>query len=287
MNPIRIKRFSLFAVLSVLFASGCAEVSYPVRDQKIVVDGWIEDGAAPVVIVTATIPITYEYQDISDLSNYVLHWAKVTISGPDGDVILTGRKSSDYYPPYIYTTTKMKGKAGETYRLRVDYGDDYVEAVTTVPQPVPLDGLRVEKSSDADGKFRIIASVTDDRSVKNYYRFFVKVHGKDSTYKPSFMGLFDDGLLTEPVNELSVCRGMQAPIDAFEPYYDAGDSVDVKFVTMDEVSFAYWSDYEDISMFSRNPFFHCSDPIRTNIEGGLGYWAGYGASVYHISIPKK
>ena len=78
---------------------------------------------------------------------------------------------------------------------------------------------------------------------------------------------------------------MQAPIDTFEPYYDEGDSVDVKFVTMNEEMFAYWSDYEDISMFSRNPFFHCTSPIRTNINGGLGYWAGYGASIYRIKIP--
>ena len=54
---------------------------------------------------------------------------------------------------------------------------------------------------------------------------------------------------------------------------------------MDEEMFAYWSDYEDISMFARNPFFHCTSPIRTNINGGLGYWAGYGASIYRIKIP--
>ena len=58
--------------------------------------------------------------------------------------------------------------------------------------------------------------------------------------------------------------------------------VAVRFCTMDNASYQYWEDYDDVSSLSLNPFFPVTKKIRSNIKGGLGYWAGYGTSYYYI-----
>ena len=62
------------------------------------------------------------------------------------------------------------------------------------------------------------------------------------------------------------------------------DIVDIRFCTLDHKSWEYWSDFEEIQSLSRNPFFPVTTDIRSNIEGGLGYWAGYGSTYYTIEI---
>ena len=68
-------------------------------------------------------------------------------------------------------------------------------------------------------------------------------------------------------------------------YFSAEDRVIVKFCTLDQTSWQYWNDFEEIQSLSRNPFFPVSTSIRSNVKGGLGYWAGYGSRYYVVSIP--
>ena len=63
------------------------------------------------------------------------------------------------------------------------------------------------------------------------------------------------------------------------------ECVMVKFCTLDHDSFCYWEDFEDILTLSRNPFFPVNKKVRSNVSSGYGYWAGYGATYYKVSIP--
>jgi hypothetical protein len=69
-----------------------------------------------------------------------------------------------------------------------------------------------------------------------------------------------------------------------DKYFSLNDIVDIRFCTLDQKSWEYWSDFEEIQSLSRNPFFPVTTDIRSNIEGGLGYWAGYGSTYYTIEI---
>ena len=66
--------------------------------------------------------------------------------------------------------------------------------------------------------------------------------------------------------------------------YLEDDIVRIRFSSMDETSFNYWADYDDVTTLSTNPFFPVNKKIRSNISSGMGYWAGYGSSYYRISI---
>jgi hypothetical protein len=54
---------------------------------------------------------------------------------------------------------------------------------------------------------------------------------------------------------------------------------------LDKESWEYWNDFEEVQSLSSNPLFPVSTDIRSNIKGGLGYWAGYGSAYYKVSIP--
>lgn len=263
---------------------GCAEVELPVSNPQIVVEGWIESGGYPVVMLTTTVPVGSEIQDEEHLKEYIINWGKVTVSDGEKEIVLTGKKNEDYFPPYIYTTTRIRGEAGKTYSLKVEYSQRTVTARTTIPEPVPLEYLRVGKAKNAEDKYTITGGLKDDPSRKDYYKIFTKTFGKDSIFTPSFMGLINDEILTESVEEIAINGNRSISDSEGSIYFDADDYVMIRFCSLDHESWMYWNDFDEISSLSTNPFFPVTSRIRSNISGGLGYWAGYGATHYMVSV---
>ena len=101
------------------------------------------------------------------------------------------------------------------------------------------------------------------------------------------MGLVDDEVLRDEVSEIKVLGRFTTSFGAAETdtYFTSGDEVSIKFCTMSEDVYKYWEDFEDVSSLSLNPFFPVTRKIRSNIKGGLGYWAGYGSTYYSVQIP--
>lgn len=273
-----------YLVLILLILTGCYEISPIQTKEMIVVEGWIESGKHPVVMLSTNVPVLGEGQSIDSLAKYLIRWAKVTISDGEEDVVLTGRMNKDYFPPYIYSTYKMKGKPGKTYEIVVEYSGRIVTASTTIPAPVELEYIHVERESDSDSLFILKAGLKDDPATKDYYKFFTKVRGVDSYYKVPILSTIDDAVLSADISEVNLIKGLGLPETDGSMFFCKGDTVDVKVCTMDQYSYFYWTDFEEITSLSTNPFFPSTKKIRTNINGGLGYWAGYGSTDYTIVI---
>lgn len=267
----------------MLILIGCAEVILPSSAPQLVIEGWIENGMNPVVMITTTVPVNSEVKDVEQLKDYIVTWGKVTISDGQDTVIMTGKADKRYFPPYIYTTSRMKGEVGKTYSIKVEYSGRTATATTTIPKPADLEYMKVIWVSDES--YTIAAGLRDDPSEKNYYKSFVRIFGKDSTYTPSFMGLTDDAVLSEEIEELPVNNSLNNLFEKRGSSFSPKDTVTVRFCTLDEASYNYWSDFDDITSLSKNPFFPVTSCIRSNIKGGLGYWAGYGSAYYRVSIP--
>ncbi len=266
---------------------GCTDPIIPQNEQDLVVEGWIEAGDHPIVMVTTSVQVSQTYQDWSVLEENIVRWAKVTVSDGKDTVVLTGKFNKDYFPPYIYTTAKMEGEVGKTYTLTVQYKGKTATATTTVPEKVELEYVRVVRSDTDEGRYNIIAGLKDNPETKDYYRFFAKNTKLDSIYVPSFLGLINDDVLAEGINEVSVFSGFvlnfgseqRSPVS-----FQEDDVICIRFAAMDEDSYNYWEDYDDISSLSTNPFFPVNKKIRSNVSSGMGYWAGYGSSYYRVSI---
>lgn len=279
------RRQILTLLLVIMPLAGCNDsIHLPEAAPQLVVEGWIEHGGFPIVMVTTTIPVTDTLSDVSELQEHVVNWAKVTVSDGEKEVVLTGQKNDNYFPPYIYTTARLRGEAGKSYKVKVEYSGRTVTAVTTIPQPKPLEYIKVVRSQDNRDMFYLIGGLKDDPETKDYYKVFTKSKVKDKTFVSSFMGLMDDSIIHEEVTEIPINNGVGKVDEMLYAYYTAGDYIDIRFCTLDKEAWRYWSDFEDIQSLTRNPFFPVSTRIHSNVKGGLGYWAGYGSTYYKVSI---
>ena len=266
-----------------LLLIGCTEVKLPVSDSQLVVDGWIETGKGPVVIVTTSVPVNHVIGNDEDLQKYVVTWTKVTVSDGEREVVLTGMVNDDYYPPYIYTTSSIKGEAGKTYTLKVtEYNGRSATAVTSIPQSASLKSMKVCRT--ANDSYYIKGELNDNPDTKDYYKVFIRKTKKDSTFVPSFLGLIDDETLNGSIDEIAINNAIDNKNKSQSTLFAADDYIYIRLCSIDETTFNYWSDFDNITM-SQNPLFPVTSKIRSNVIGGLGHWDGYGSTLYRVSIP--
>lgn len=278
----RILIIHLFSYV-VLFCS-CEGDILPPQQSQMVVEGWIEDGGHPVVMLTSTVPVSEQETSIDSLGQYLIRWARVAVSDGERTVVLSGKYTKDYFPPYIYTTAALLGEAGKTYTLTVDYDGQHASASTTIPHSVPLERLYATVKNEADSAYTIHAVFSHDASRQRYYKLFTCIPSQSKQFYSAFMGLFDCTMLDNPA-EVLVNSGLS--IDNFGNYkarFLKGDTVLVKLCTMDEASYRFWYDWGDSENFASNPFMPATSNPVSNVKGALGYWCGYGSSVRMIRV---
>lgn len=280
------KRLFHLLCLSLLFFS-CNTDDDVSEQPKLVVEGWIDSGGYPIVLLTATVPISEQGRDVKDLGDYVLRWAKVTVSDGEREVVLTGMLDKRYFPPYVYTTSRLRGEVGKTYRLTVSYSGLYAEAETFIPQPVPLDSIRVRPCEDSDTLYQIRAYFHDDPSQSAYYKFFTRIGRNQRMYLSSYIQTLDNSVfLSGEEIDVSVMRGrlITDRPNEYTPYFTEKDTVVVKFARMDSLSFLFWNQMEHNMTLSFLPVTAAKRNPQFNVKGGIGYWCGYGATFYPVVV---
>lgn len=250
----------------------------------LVVEGWIDNGSAPVVLISRTIDPSESMKDEADILTKVVSYAKVRVSDGSRTVELKGERNDDYFPPYIYTTDEMIGETGKSYRLEVDYPGINAWAETSIPEPAELERFEVEVSSKTDSLYVLSAYIRNNPSKVSYYKFFTRVDGQGPCWNSSFLGLVDNRNYPDEVIAVPVARGWGLLEKYRQPLFRKGEKVEVKFCTVDETTYDYWKGYDDVTALARNVFFPVSKNIPGNVHGALGLWAGYGAGFYSVEI---
>ena len=271
----------ILSILLTLLIS-CDPVETPQLDDQITVEGWIDEGGHPIVMLTKAILVDHTARDVSNLSDYIVKWAKVTISDGEHSEILTGKYNPRYYPPYIYTTSNIVGKAGKTYSLLVEYKNYTITALTTIPHHVDIDTAFAVPSTDSTD-FGIKIIFNDNPSTHDYYKTFSNCDSTSNMYLSTIMQTIDDSYFSKREIENIVYRGRYLDKE-YKHGFSRGEIVMVKLCHIDSISYAIWKDYENSLSFSRNPILRYNNNITTNITGGLGYWCGYGASEKIIEV---
>lgn len=266
----------------ILTCVGCDDVRLPHPVAQLVVEGWAEDGGRPVVMLTTAVPVSTEYKDLTELKEHIVRWGKVTISDGEEEVVLSGRVDRNHFPPYIYTKDTYRISPGKKYTMTASYGGEIARASVIVPHRKPLEFIRVEKVPEKGDVYRLVAGIRDNG--EDRYKFFVRREGKDSAYMSSCLGYIDGDTFSSEVEAVAVYNGISIMNETFEQYFTQDDVVDVKFCVLDDDTWQYWADYESLTSLSRNPFFPVTSKIRSNISGGFGYFSGYGATYYKVSI---
>lgn len=272
--------------LCLMLLLACCREEYQESREEIVVEGWIESGGNPVVMLSRTFTVTTKEETDEDES-IVLPWGKVTVSDGTQSVILTGDYDERYFPPYIYSTSRIKGVPGRTYRLTVEYGDRVLTAQTTIPMPDSLEALTVTPCAEADSMYQITAYYDDDPSTKDYYLFLARIFNRETRYYPSLLGVMDDAMLTlhnRQVVQPGIHMLTTGDEHRYRPYFHERDSVQLKFARIDETTYNIHKAYNEMVTLSSNPLFASDISMPTNIQGGLGFWCGYAVTRYNVII---
>ena len=276
------KVFSFLFLFFLLTACTGEELQHETVS-KLVVEGWIEAGDFPVVILTRTMPVHDKELKLDKLNDYLLRWAKVTIYDGQDSVVLTGKFDRGYFPPYIYTTGRMRGEIGKNYTLDVKYENYHAKATTTIPQRPQLDTMLVEPCEGSDTLFQIHITFKDNPLEENYYQALTRVGTSTKQYLASYLGCIDDTTI-EGITSLPIFRGHKLNSEDYTPYFSINDTVSVEFSQIDRESFLFWNDYIQNLTLAKNMFLTTSTNIRSNITGGNGYWCGRGSTKRHIII---
>ena len=278
------RRYILSIIVAATILAGCAgDDPVPATELPVVIEGWIEDGEVPMVIVTRAVDLT---TDVGSFDQYVEKWCRVTVDDGTRREILTGRLNSAYVPSFVYTGSRIRGKVGGSYRLTVETETATYEAETTIPAPVRIDSVRVSVTGDGLRQVHAFPHIDPAEQHDRYYKFFSRING-ESRYYSSFLGTFE-GSVYDPVTGYPVNRGIHDTFtgtDKFTPLYTSGDTLRIKLCTMDEPAFRFWSAYENAVSLGGNMFFNVSQGCPSNIPGAKGYWAGYGTSLLWTPIP--
>lgn len=274
----------IIPAIVLLIAISCQEDNFkePNYNSKIVVDGWIEQGQPAKVLLTLSAPYFSEIDSVS-IRNLLITRAKVSVSDGLEEEVLTLRKNSDYFPPYIYESTFIKGVVGRTYALKVEYSGKVITSSTQIPEPQKLDSMWFNLASDNDTSGNIVIRFTDKNGEDNYYRVLSRTGIKTEKYDPTFLPNIDGRLIDGQTVSLSVSRQKKGKA----ANYRLNDTVSIKLCTMNLEAFNFWRSLNQEQFNSQNPFASSVLHVESNIDGGIGIWAGYGISNYRIVCKKR
>jgi len=278
----------ILSILLVTFLVCCSDNLYldiPEPDDKIVIDGWIDQGQYAKVLLTRNSPF-FSSIDSASLRELVLTRAKVMLSDGEKEEVLVLRKNDDYFPPYIYEGNEIRGDTAKIYTITAEYGGKSAWANTTIPPRVNLDTLYFKLLPDEDSLGEIYIEFTDPPEVKNYYRLLTKVSGEDKRYYSSMVMGFDDIFFSGQKFGFSLSRGKASLLSSQgNDYFKLGDTVSIKFCTIDKVLYDFWNSFQGEAINVGNPFAASLSGIKSNIQGdGLGVWGGYGTRLYTLIL---
>ncbi len=184
------------------------------------------------------------------------------------------------------------GKVNTTYKLDIMAppftGKDsiHVTSTTTIPTAVGIDSLGIRPAaapySDSMAGINVYANVPDSFGL--FIRFWTKIDSE-----PFYTGLsgsvYDDRMFVGLNITLPLERG-QPPTNKFDlntdTYFWKGDTVTVKWSNIDGNTYNFFYTLENDG--GSSPF---SSPVKviSNVNNGLGVWAGYGTKYYTIVVP--
>lgn len=298
----------LFLAIAILACEREIEIDVPTSATEIVVEGTIETGQPPVVLISKTRgffePLTAEDVAASYIDN-----ADVRVNG-----IPLNRICTDSLPPgfqtivaelmgiepedlddvrvcaYIGLDPALIGTENTTYKLEVEAEGRELSAVTRIPSIVEPDSVWFRLWANSVRYGYVFCDLTDPDTLNNAYRIFTKRIGPNTNNNPEDQlfyaplgSTFIDEFFNGETIELGFTRG-QAP-NSSRPsdqgdeagYFETGDRFVFKFCAITKSSYEFYLTFESQQGANGSPFASPSNVI-SNVNGGLGIWAGYASS---------
>jgi hypothetical protein len=279
-------------LLLVLFVVSCEkdiDIDLKETEPRLVVEGSIENGAYPTVVLSKSLDYFGTITPDLLLSSFVRQ-ADVTITEgtnvyklPEDSIPLT---NGIFY--YFYSTKDLTGKLNTSYTLNINAEGRNYSATTTIPQITrQIDSLWAEKAPVQDTiLYRMMITATDKPGFGDYVRYFTKTNS--DPFFPGYNSVFDDQVIDGKTYTIQVDRGINKNVDGEDTdiYYNPGDTATLKLCNIDRITFDFWRTFEFSFQSIGNPFSSPTKILSNISNGGLGYFGGYAAQYRTVIMPK-
>lgn len=284
----------------LLFFSSCEkDINFNLKDadSQMVVEATIENGKAPVVILSSSLDY---FSQISPeiLTKSFVHNAIIVISDST-----QSRQLQEYgYPVsttgdslYYYTTDSVGSHAflgtfNTSYNLQIQVNNQQYTSQTTIPALAKkIDSLwwKPAPNNPDTAKIVVVARVTDPPGYGNYIRYFTSVNS--GPFLPGLNSVYDDQIVDGTTYDVDVDQGVdrnqKIDLNNYAFFY-RGDSVVVKFCNIDKATYDFWRTMEYNYQSIGNPFSTPTTVLGNISNNALGYFGGYAAQYVPLIIPK-
>lgn len=303
------KLFYIFPFIFLL--TSCVKditIDLPPYEPKIVVEGKIEPGIPPFVLLSSSLDL-FAPTDISDLEGNFITDAQVFVNnGVDTiqlDLICTDSLPPQYIPIVAellgYSPSELQnvnicaystfdpnwfGVVGNTYNLEIFHNGETFRASTDLLIPVPLDSLYFAERDNVPGFGYMQADLTDPVGSGDAYRWETRRtnHYSDGTPKdPNFIAPFNSSFDDQFFDGLQFSWYYDNPgsyrdstvADDKKGFYQIGDTVVVKWSKVNHDVYEFIR-YADAQIANGGSPFASPVNIPSNVSNdALGLWAGF------------
>ena len=275
------------------------QVSLHKVSDELVVDGSIENGLPPRIVLTHSVPY-FTQVDSTLSSGLYIHGARITVSTGSLDVPLREYEiDSTSGTTYFYysidtalSSPKLVGRRGGTYKLDIEWKGTTYSATTTIPSGGFLvDSVwwvpGISESMPDSSKAFLYARIQDPPQRGNYARYFTR-RNREPFY-PGLASVADDEVTNGTTFNFLLDRGVDKnqKLDLTHyGYFNPGDTVTLKFCNIDQACYNFWNTWEYAWSNNGSPFSSPTE-VQGNVPGALGYWGGYEAQYVTLYIPKQ
>lgn len=169
-----------------------------------------------------------------------------------------------------YSSAVIQGVPGRNYFLKVVAEGKTYDAVSSMPQPVEIEEIRIDKFQFNEEELVPKIKFRDPAGVKNFYRALYIINGKTSDKLFFLDDQFQDGNLIEGT--------------LFDPdmKLKSGDKVRIVLQCIDENNLNYLRE-EDL--VSNNQLASPANPTNNLSNGALGYFSAHTERSAIVTVP--
>jgi Domain of unknown function (DUF4249) len=322
-TKLRILRTAFLSLLSIGLLTACertVDLELPATPPLLVVEGYIEPGLPPIVLLSESQPV-FTPLSAASLTDALVHDARITVTTNGDSSFILREVAADSLPlvlrqalaeqagltldpvtgrlpvPLTFYTSiptagepSLVGRVGRTYVLHVEARGQMLSAITTIPHLTPLDSIWFEPATDptlADSLLTLYYAYQDPDTIGNATRAFTKVN-HEPFYPPTLQSAFTDEFVNGRRVTFALDRGRPRSliIDGNRAaLFRRGDTVTVRWCAIDQPHFKFWLSYDNALNINGSPL-SAPSVLATNIRGGLGIWGGYGTTYSSAVAPR-
>ncbi|WP_295773060.1 DUF4249 domain-containing protein [uncultured Mucilaginibacter sp.] len=182
--------------------------------------------------------------------------------------------------PGVYRSVSILGRPGRTYTLTVNVENNVYTASSTMPAQVRADSITLTDITFGSRTRKLVAvHYTDPKGVPNYYRYILRINGRQTNRVYVYDDRLKDGNLSK--NELYP----DTEDDDERNELKRGDVAEVEMQNIDKNIFNYWFTLRQQSRGGPGGGTTPGNPPSNINNGALGYFSAHTHQAISITVP--